>query len=620
MPRGNLSLRTRLILAFTILIVTSASATILIGNVVFGQKVTEQALSMTERGLNVVEYNLRGKLQRFRQLTHTGARLAAETDSPLELCGALITDETPLDFILQVRPGTAPSLIRAGDPCAVSVLPMDALVGTPLEELVGDDSEAPVDDTGLGVIAQDTMTRLGYPENWDRGLFILGTAPIPGGGNLLLGALLNERTELLAAPLEVLWPRDVSHYAATIFLDDSRVATTLGDSGLGTGVDPVVRQRVLVEGEKYFGQAEVVDREYFAAYMPLRDFKGRTIGILGIGAERDVYVDLRNRTVTLFSSLIALGMIFGFIMTYLFAGWLVRPIGELAKGMDRVAGGDFSYKVRFKSTDELGALARAFNHMVRAVKERDIRLREMTDERLSQMEKQVSIGRLAAGVAHEVNNPLTSVLSLSMMMRKHMDDADPRVEDLDIVIEETNRCREIVRSLLDFARERPVEMRVIEIHQIIQETLVLTRRYPSMKQVETSLEASAEPIHVSCDPKQLQQVFTNVIINAAEAMDGGGGAIRIAVDEDSSGGYVVIDVRDDGKGMNRDHLSRVFAPFYTTKGTRKGTGLGLAVSLGIVQKHKGTIDIESQPGRGTNVSIHLPRVPANDPSGTRRGR
>ena len=608
MSLGNLSLRTRLILAFTILIVTSASATILIGNVVFGQKVTEQALSMTELGLNVVEYNLRGKLQRFRQLTHTGARLAAETESALALCRALTTDETPLDFILEVRDGAAPSLVRVGESCLFTELGEDALEGTPLAEIVARAEEDDGEDTGLGVLSQATMTRFGYPERWDRGLFILGAAKIPGGGTLVLGALLNERTELLSAPLQVLWPRDVSHYAATIFLDDSRVATTLGDSGLGSRVDPVVLQRVLVDGEKYFGQADVVDREYFAAYMPLRDFGGRTIGILGIGAERDVYIDLRNRTVTLFSSLIALGMIFGFIMTYLFSGWLVRPIGELAKGMDRVAGGDFSYKVRFKAADELGSLARAFNHMVRAVKERDIRLREMTDERLSQMEKQVSIGRLAAGVAHEVNNPLTSVLSLSMMMRKHMEADDPKTEDLDIIIEETNRCREIVRSLLDFARERPVEMRVMEIHEILQETLVLTRRYPSMKQVVTSLEPSAEPIHVSCDPKQLQQVFTNVIINAAEAMEGGGGHIGITVDEDSSGGYVVIDVRDDGKGMNREHLSRVFEPFYTTKGARKGTGLGLSVSLGIVQKHKGTIDIESQPGRGTNVSIHLPRV------------
>ena len=317
-----------------------------------------------------------------------------------------------------------------------------------------------------------------------------------------------------------------------------------------------------------------------------------------------------EQALSLFSGLIAAGMIFGFIMTYAFSGWLVRPIGELAKGMDRVAGGDLNYKVRFRAADELGALARAFNHMIRNVKERDIRLREMNDERLSQMEKQVSIGRLAAGVAHEVNNPLTSILSLSMMMRKHMDSDDPRAEDLDIIVEETNRCREIVRSLLDFARERPVAMREMEIHEVLRETLVLTKRYPSMKQVVISLEPSGEDLLVSCDPKQLQQVFTNVIINAAEAMEEGGGTIRISVDEDSSGGYAVVQVRDDGKGMNEEQIARVFEPFYTTKGSRKGTGLGMSVSLGIVRKHQGTIDIESQPGRGANVIIHLPRVTA----------
>ena len=132
MSLGNLSLRTRLILAFTILIVTSASATILIGNVVFGRKVTEQALSMTELGLNVVEYNLQGKIQRFRQLTHTGARLAAETDSAIALCRALTTDETPLDFILQIRDGAAPSLLRLGEPCVPTALGEDALTGDAL--------------------------------------------------------------------------------------------------------------------------------------------------------------------------------------------------------------------------------------------------------------------------------------------------------------------------------------------------------------------------------------------------------------------------------------------------------------------------------------------------------
>ena len=609
MSLRNMSLRMRLILAFTILIVTSASATILIGNLVFGQKVTEQALSMTELGLNVVEYNLQGKLRRFRQLTHTGAQLAAECDSHQQLCAALSTGETILDFILVLREDES-VLILTGESCTTSALRGDDIEGTLLEELMANAGDEEQDDAGLGVLDRGTMALLGYEPLWDRGLFILGAAKLPGGGKLVLGALLNERTELVSDPLQILWPRDVSHYAATIFLDDSRVATTLGDSGLGSRVDPDVLQRVLVKGERYYGQADVVDRDYYAAYMPLVDFRGRRIGILGIGAERDMYVDMQNRTVTLFSSLIAAGMIFGFIMTYAFSGWLVRPIGELAKGMDRVAGGDLNYKVRFRAADELGALARAFNHMIRNVKERDIRLREMNDERLSQMEKQVSIGRLAAGVAHEVNNPLTSILSLSMMMRKHMDSDDPRVEDLDIIVEETNRCREIVRSLLDFARERPVAMRVMDIHEVLRETLILTKRYPSMKQVVVSLEPSGEDLLVSCDPKQLQQVFTNVIINAAEAMEEGGGTIRISVDEDSSGGYAVVQVRDDGKGMTEEQIARVFEPFFTTKGSRKGTGLGMSVSLGIVRKHHGTIDIESQPGRGANVVIHLPRVTA----------
>ncbi|MBM4372938.1 MAG: HAMP domain-containing protein, partial [Deltaproteobacteria bacterium] len=634
---ATMSLRTRLILAFTVLIVTSASATILIGNLLFGRKVMEQALSMTELGLNVVDYNLQGRLRRLRQLTRAAAQFADKVDAHQRLCQAFSAPETPLDFILVDRQGTGATLIRLGEACSaseeavigdgsllLSYPPHDAagarcscsqsefgereLEGTRLRDFLAAVAARGSEIAGLGVLAPGTLAALRYGCADAAGLFLLGGAPLPGGGTLVLGALLNERTELVSAPLHVLWPRDVNHYAATIFLEDSRVATTLGDAGLGSRVDPVVSEQVLGQGEMYFGQARVMDRDYFTAYMPLRDFEDRTVGILGIGVQRDVYVDLRNRTVTLFSSLIAAGMIFGFLMTYWFSGWLVRPISELARGMDRVARGDFNHKVRISSSDELGSLARAFNSMVRAVKERDIRLREMTDERLSQMEKQVSIGRLAAGVAHEINNPLTSILSLSMMMRKHLPPGDDRAEDLDIVVEETNRCREIVRSLLDFARERPVEMKLVEIHEILRETLVLTRRYPSMGKVEISLEPAPEAIHVSCDPKQLQQVFTNLIVNAAEAMEDRGGSVRLRVDDDSSGGYVVVQVRDDGKGMTREQLARAFEPFYTTKGDRKGTGLGLSVSLGIVRRHQGTIDIESQPGRGTNVVIHLPRA------------
>jgi two-component system, NtrC family, sensor kinase len=275
--------------------------------------------------------------------------------------------------------------------------------------------------------------------------------------------------------------------------------------------------------------------------------------------------------------------------------------------MSRVAEGDLNYKVRLNSRDELGRLADAFNKMVKAVKQRDHRLREMTEHRLSAVEKQISIGRLAAGVAHEINNPLTAVLSLSRLMIKHMPPDDPRYEDLDIIVTETTRCREIVRNLLDFARESPVDRKVVDINEIVNNTLSLTTKYDAMERARIDLDLSPSPLYVNADAKMIQQVFTNILLNAAEAMERQG-TIRIVTDEDSSGSYVQVQVRDTGKGIPRENMQHIFQPFFTTWAGGKGTGLGLSVSLGIIRRHEGSIEVESLEGEGTTVTVLLPRV------------
>jgi two-component system NtrC family sensor kinase len=299
-------------------------------------------------------------------------------------------------------------------------------------------------------------------------------------------------------------------------------------------------------------------------------------------------------------------MLFGFFVSYLFTGLLIRPVSELAKGMQRVAEGDFDYKIRVDSGDELGRLSKAFNRMVTNIRERDVRLREMTNEQLSQVDKQVSIGRLAAGVAHEINNPLTSVLSLSMMMLKETKDDDARRDDLEVIVEETTRCRTIVRSLLDFAREVPSEKKRTDINQVIRDTLILVKRYESTDGIDIALKLSPEPLFIDGDSEQLRQVFANVLINAAEASNNEG-RIVVTTDEDSSGGFVIARIRDHGIGVPKEHMGSVFQPFFTTKGAKKGTGLGLSVSHGIIAKHKGTIELESEEGKGTIVTILLPR-------------
>ena len=378
--------------------------------------------------------------------------------------------------------------------------------------------------------------------------------------------------------------------------------------------DPEVIDRVLERGETYVGLAKVVGQDFYTAYSPIQDSKERVIGMLGIGTVEQEYRDARKRTTLLFAALIAGGMSFGFLMTYIFSVWLVRPIAELARGMSRVAEGDLDYKVHIESADELRRLARAFNTMVKAVKDRDQKLREMTENRLSVVEKQIAIGRLAAGVAHEINNPLTAVLSLSSLMLRHSPKEDARREDLEIIVAETTRCREIVSALLDFAREKPSTKIVVDVNQVVRDTLALANKYPSLGRVQIDFAPLGEPVNVLGDPTELQQVFTNLILNAAEATEERQeGLVSIRVFGGAAENSVHVRIRDNGKGIPKEHIDRIFEPFFTTKGKSKGTGLGLSVSLGIVQKHNGVIEVESEKDKGTTVTVILPVLTDDDP-------
>jgi signal transduction histidine kinase len=222
------------------------------------------------------------------------------------------------------------------------------------------------------------------------------------------------------------------------------------------------------------------------------------------------------------------------------------------------------------------------------------------------VEKQSSIGRLAAGVAHEINNPLTAILTLTSLWLRKMPLEDPRREDLEMVVSETARCRDIVRSLLDFARELPMDRSLVDINSVVRGTVALARNCDPFAGVSLESRIGAVPMTVNADPKLLQQVLLNLLLNAAEAVEPGGW-VRVETDEDSSGGFVQVKIIDNGKGIPKEHINRVFEPFFTTKGTGKGTGLGLSVSAGIVHKHDGTIEIESEEGAGTTVTVLLPR-------------
>jgi two-component system NtrC family sensor kinase len=332
------------------------------------------------------------------------------------------------------------------------------------------------------------------------------------------------------------------------------------------------------------------------------------------------------------------GLALGFvILAALLVSWLVqravyRPLGDLKEGSDRLKEGDLEHPIPVRSDDELGKLAESFNSMTR-------RLRKSREERLAwertlehrveeathdlqiaqaeaaRSEKLASVGLLAAGIAHELNNPLTGVLTFSHLVRKQMPDGSPEAEDLDLVIQETKRCATIIRRLLDFAREKTPEMKFSDLNQLIEETTHLIKQSAQVADIDIILNLDESLPTVWVDEDLVKQVVMNMLVNAQHAIEGGGTITirtslwrdsQIAAEEDESAPMAEISITDTGCGISEENLQRIFDPFFTTKGVGKGTGLGLSVSHGTIETHGGSVEVESEVGVGTEFRIYLP--------------
>jgi two-component system NtrC family sensor kinase len=224
-------------------------------------------------------------------------------------------------------------------------------------------------------------------------------------------------------------------------------------------------------------------------------------------------------------------------------------------------------------------------------------------QQLVQSGKLAAIGELAAGVAHEINNPLFAILGLTEFLLKEAEPGSKALQRLELIQQTGLEIKEIVRALLDFARENAEERHVVPLEDVVQATVDLVRRTNAHKGVELvdSYDASAAP--VSASPNQLKQIFLNLIANARQAMPNGG---TVAVDVRQDGDWVLATVGDDGPGIERVVLERIFEPFFTTKRATGGTGLGLSVSLGIAEAHGGSLTASSDPGRGATFTLRLP--------------
>jgi two-component system, NtrC family, sensor kinase len=293
------------------------------------------------------------------------------------------------------------------------------------------------------------------------------------------------------------------------------------------------------------------------------------------------------------------------LMIYLLVNRIVlAPVNEIVAATRKVAAGDLQYKIALAKRDEIGILANSFNEMTQKLSE--------AQRQVYQSQKLAAVGQLAAGVAHEINNPLTGVLSYSSFLLKRAEDKPEFKEDLEVIVRETQRCRGIVKGLLDFARQSAPEKRASDVNEIVERAIRIVQTQLAAHHIELRRTLRADLPTVHADTNQIQQVVVNLLLNANDAIGEGGGTIGVQTDFSSDGGAagaqpteVEIRVSDTGCGIPPGNLQRIFDPFFSTKGP-KGTGLGLAVAWGIVEKHNGRIEVDSTVGKGTTFRVLLP--------------
>ncbi len=352
------------------------------------------------------------------------------------------------------------------------------------------------------------------------------------------------------------------------------------------------------------------------------------LGVLDVSmslAEIDRSVALLQRATIVLSGLAV--VVLAFVVNLVVRRLVVRPVTEMVDVTHKIAAGDFTHTVHVDSTGELGILAQSFNTMTESLRAAQDNLRNLMEnleqqvedrtaalreaqQQLIHSEKMASLGKLAASIAHEINNPLAGILTTAKLLIRGMKEGPPDEATqasfrtlLPLVERETLRCTVIVRNLLDFARQRDLKLAPTDLNAVLEEALSLLNHHISLQNitVETDLE-SLPP--VEGDFGQLRQAFLNVLMNASEAMANGGTlrvASRVLADR-----TVEIECADTGVGIPSEHLARLVEPFFTTK--EKGTGLGLSVVYGVVERHHGKLQFRSEVNKGTTVTMRFPSL------------
>jgi two-component system NtrC family sensor kinase len=635
--RARVPIATKLVLSYVLIIAVALAVAGIVGTQVVDRLIVSEAQTAVRTDLNAAREIFMGRLDDINDVVRLTADrsfikealLAGRLDQAADELEGVRRNER-LDFLTVVDPSgrvllrtTRPGLAgddRSQDELIAAArkarLPVAGIAIMTADDLRRE-SPALADRAHLELISTPRARPRGETE-LRTGMVLKAAAPIVSPGHGLIGllyggVLLNQDFEAVDKIKRTVF-QDVRYKGkdigtATIFLDDVRISTNVmnadGSRAIGTRIAEDVYRQVALQGKPWIDRAFVVNDWYITAYEPIRTVSGTIIGILYVGVLEEKYVDMRMRTIAAFLTLTLAGGLVSLALSYRISRKVSRTISHLAAASREMAHGDLNVRVEIKTRDELEDLADAFNAMASSLKRRDELLKEYARSKIMESERLAITGQLAAGVAHELNNPLQGIVTYSHLLLERVPVDSPVRASLQKIANQADRCREIIRGLLDFSRPRAPQLKLSSVNAVLRECVSLLEKQALFHNIKICAEFQPDLPPSVIDPSQMQEVFVNIIINAAEAMDGVGRLV-LATRLDGSQNFIEVEFTDTGHGIRPEDLGHIFDPFFTTKDPGHGTGLGLAISKGIVEKHKGTIAVTSQTGKGTTFVIRLP--------------
>ena len=404
--------------------------------------------------------------------------------------------------------------------------------------------------------------------------------------------------------------RELARGEALLMLDNQPIVSTVRERQL----ESLLANRISAAGNSSRGKIDklILNGEHFlclSGNLKSAPSTGQLGYLILSSYEKPLQVLRETQQLILLVSIVAI--VVGITIVWIYVRRVTEPLEDLREHTEAIGKGDFTRRVELDSRDEFGDLADAFNHMTENLKlsrqqlEATVETLKTTQAQLIQSEKLSGIGEFVAGVAHELNNPLTSVMGFSELLQ--MDETNPQQKrHLEMVHKSALRCQKIVQSLLSFSRRHQPERKLVCVNGLVEAVVEILAYQMRTSNIEVITQLDPKLPQAMVDQHQIQQVFLNIVNNARQAIEEHRPKGCVRISSGVAGRNVRITIQDDGPGIREENLSKLFDPFFTTKDVGKGTGLGLSLCYGIVNEHGGTIQVRSKYGEGATFIIELP--------------